>query len=461
MRYVGILLVILSLPAFYVWLRSDRRNYRYAYFAIGLLPFLSTGLNLDASLWDIGGLGYSKGLVVTLLDTLCLAILANARQTSVRLPFAGLFAAYIVAILLSILQADGFFAPFSYAFQTIRAFIVFVTVAMVVQQKDTLRYIMYGLAVGAIIQGVVATGQRLGGTFQAAGTMGHQNLTGMVLHFSTLPLLAMLLAGDRSKLYLGGVAGGLVAVALGASRGSIAFLAVGLALLLALSIMRHVTSRKLGVAGVSVLLVALASPVVIAGLETRSKGLEQTFTVDGERLAFEKAASEMWSDHPLGVGANRYTLIANTGGYSERAGVTWAGNSRNAVVHNLYLLTGAELGWLGLMTLVPFLLWVIVRGLHFAFANRRSPRGDVVLGCTCAVTAAALQSFFEWIWVMTTMQYVFAIALGIMSGSIMQRRAETAKARREARLAAGQASLRHQGQPVFPRTGIQSSSVRH
>lgn len=456
MRYIGIILIILSLPAFIAWLRSDTRNYRYAYFGIGLLPFLSTGMNLDASLWNIGGLGYAKGVVVTLLDTLCLAILAIAKRTFIRIPFAGLFAAYIAAILLSIFQAEGFFAPFSYAFQTMRAFVVFVTVATVVQQKDMLRYIMYGLAVGAIIQGVVSAGQRLGGTFQASGTMGHQNLTGMVLHFSTLPLLAMLLAGDRSKLYLCGVAGGLVAVALGASRGSIAFLAVGLALLLTLSIMRHATSRKFAVAGFSVLLVALASPVVIAGLETRAGNLEQTFAVDGERLAFEEAASEMWSDHPLGVGANRYTLIANTGGYSERAGVTWAGNSRNAVVHNLYLLTAAELGWFGLLALIPFLAVVVVRGFHFALANRRDPRGDVVLGCTCAVTAAALQSFFEWIWVMPTMQYVFAIAIGITSGSIIQRKHELAKARREGRLAARHA---REEQPVLAHAGVRSPTV--
>lgn len=434
MRYIGILLVILSLPAFIVWLRSNAGNRRYAYFSIGLFPFVLGALNLDASLWNVGGLGYARGLVVTLLDTLCLAILATTRHTIIRLPLAGLFAAYIVAVILSIFQADGFFTPFSYVFQLLRAFIVFVTVATIVQQKEALRYIAYGLAVGAMIQGVVTINQRLTGTFQAGGTIGHQNLTGMVLHFSTLPLLAMLMAGNRSKLYFGGVAGGLVAVALGASRGSIAFLGVGLFLLLLLSIMRRATPRKFGIAGVSVLMIAAASPIIISGLETRLEGIAQNTSGYDERAAFEEAASMMFADYPMGVGANRYTFIAIVEEYSARAGVTWAAGSRRAVVHNLYYLTAAELGWFGLLTLVPFLLWVILSGFRFAFKNRRDPRGDVVLGCTCAITAMALQSWFEWVFVLTTMNYAFAIALGVISGSIMQRKAELTAAKRSARV---------------------------
>lgn len=457
MRYIGILLVIVSLPAFIVWLRGNKRNYRYAYFTIGLFPFIAAPLNLDASMWNIGGLGYAKGLVVTLLDTLCLAILANNRRTIIRLPFAGLFAAYIIATMLSILQAPGFFTPFSYTFQLMRAFLVFTTVANVVQQKDALRYIAYGLAAGAALQGVVTISQRLGGAFQVGGTIGHQNLTGMTLHFATLPLLAMLLAGSRSKLYFAGVAGGLIAVALGASRGSIAFLAVGLALLLALSIMRHATPRKFGVAVLSVLMVAAASPVIVSGLDTRMENLGgSAWEEDGERLAFERAASMMWADHPLGVGANRYTFVANVEGYSARAGVTWAAGSRNAVVHNLYYLTAAELGWFGLLTLIPLLLGVVIMGLLFAFRNRRDPRGDVVLGCTCAVAATALHSLYEWVFVLPTVQYVFAITLGIISGFIVQRKTELLRAKREGRLANRKSGTMR---PAFAHSGNQPKSA--
>src|SRR3546814_20562390 len=84
--------------------------------------------------------------------------------------------------------------------------------------------------------------QRMSGAIQAAGTMGHQNLLGLMLHFVTLPLLALLLAGERSKLIMMGVFAALVAVALGASRGAIGFVAIGLALLFLLPPARQLGS---------------------------------------------------------------------------------------------------------------------------------------------------------------------------------------------------------------------------
>src|SRR3546814_7210147 len=58
---------------------------------------------------------------------------------------------------------------------------------------------------GATFQAVMTVDQRMSSAIQAAGTMGHQNLLGLMLHFVTLPLLALLLAGERSKLIMMGV----------------------------------------------------------------------------------------------------------------------------------------------------------------------------------------------------------------------------------------------------------------
>ena len=59
----------------------------------------------------------------------------------------------------------------------------------------------------------------------------------------------------------------------------------------------------------------------------------------------------MIADHPLGVGANQYVIVANTGGYSARAGVPWNTDERAAPVHDAYYLVTAELGFLGLFGL--------------------------------------------------------------------------------------------------------------
>ena len=44
---------------------------------------------------------------------------------------------------------------------------------------------------------------------------------------------------------------------------------------------------------------------------------------DTERTAMKQAAKMIIADHPIGLGANQYVVVTNTGGYSARAGVAW------------------------------------------------------------------------------------------------------------------------------------------
>src|SRR3546814_12601043 len=99
--------------------------------------------------------------------------------------------------------------------------------------------------------------------------MGHQNFLGLMLHFVTLPLLALLLAGERSKLIMMGVFAALVAVALGASRGAIGFVAIGLALLFLLSLARRPTSHKWKFTALAVLVMAVVVPITISSFNER------------------------------------------------------------------------------------------------------------------------------------------------------------------------------------------------
>jgi O-antigen ligase len=423
MRFVGLLFVLVSLPVFIALLRTNKDAHRYAYLAIGMLPFTQSFLNLDASIINLaGGLGYVQGLVVSLLDALALAVLATARNPFANLPFRVIFALYAFAAFISMFQAVGKWYPLGYTFQIMRMFITFAAVAVIVQRPNGLRLIAYGLAIAAMVQGGVCIYQRATGVFQATGTLGHQNLLGMMLHFTTLPLLAMLLAGDRSKLLMWGVAGGLAAVALGASRGTYLFLAVGVVLLCLFTLARGITTRKLQVLGVAALMGLVAAPFIYNNIQQRYSTMQ--VTEYDERAAFEAAASAIFEDHPMGVGAGRYVFTANVGGYSARAGVTWAGNSRNATVHHLYLLTAAELGWIGLIAIIMFLLAVIWKGFRFALGNKRDPRGDIVLGCTVAVLATALHSLYEWVFVLSSTQYMIAISMGIIAGCLRARAAE-------------------------------------
>lgn len=421
MRFVGLIIIFTSLPIFIALLKSNPEKRVWAYFIIGFMPFTAGWLNLDASIINYAGWpGHTKGLIITIMDSMALAILFTSAAPLRKLPIFGIFLFYIFSAILSIVVSNQPMMSGLYAFQLVRVIVVFIAVASIMRDPKAVHWLSYGMAAGAILQGVITIDQRLSGVVQASGTMGHQNLLGFMLHFATLPLLALMLAGKMHKLNILGVLFALIAIALGASRATVGFAAIGLTLLLAFSMMRQMTSHKGKILGLSVLAFALMTPVVIGTFERRFKDSPIALGRDSERVAFERAAKNIWSDHPMGVGANQYVIVSNTEGYAQRAGVAWNYGSRAAHVHNLYLLVSAETGWVGLISLCSLFGWAILRGFAFVFGNRRDPRGDSVLGASIAVLVAAIHSFYEWIFVTYQVQYVFAISLGIIAGTIRQ-----------------------------------------
>lgn len=425
MRIIGLLLILLSIPVFIAWLRRYPRQRKWAYLGVGILPFVISAFNLDAAFvtWPAWP-GYAKGIVVSLLDTLAIAILVTRRAPLKKLPFLIVFLAYLFAVALSIAVSTLPMSSFFYFFQVTRILLVFVAVASFAGDPRAIRWLSYGLALGAIFQAAATVDQRLSGVVQASGTMGHQNLLGLMLHFVTLPLLALLLAGERNKLIMLGVLAALVAVALGASRGTVGFVAIGIVLLLTLSLMRRSTAHKWKMIGLAAVAFAIVAPIAMVSFEERFTVRPVSEGSDEERLAFERAAKSMWKDHPMGVGANQYVLVANSEGYSARAGVIWNWTSRAANVHNMYLLAAAETGWPGFLTFIALLLIPTIQGLVFAFRNRRDPRGEVVLGVSVTFLILGLHSLYEWVFVVYHAQYVFAIGLGIVAGCIRQLKIE-------------------------------------
>ena len=425
MRIIGLLIILLSIPVFIAWLRRYPRQRKWAYLGVGILPFVIAALNLDAALvtWPAWP-GYAKGVLVSLLDALAIAILVSSRAPLKKLPFFLLFLSYLSAVALSMVVSSLPMSSFFYFFQVARVLLIFVAVASFAGNPHAIRWLSLGLALGAIFQAVVTIEQRLSGVVQAAGTMGHQNLLGLMLHFVTLPLLALLLAGERNKLIMLGVLSALIAVALGASRGTVGFAAIGIVLLLTLSLARRATSHKWKIVGFGFIALAIVAPIAMTSFQERFTIRPVNVGSDEERQAFERAAKSMWHDHPMGVGANQYVVVANSEGYSERAGVIWNWASRSANVHNMYLLAAAETGWAGVLTFIALLLIPALRGLVFAFRNRRDQRGEVVLGVSVTVMVLGLHGLYEWVFVVYHAQYVFAIALGVVAGCMRQMKSE-------------------------------------
>ena len=179
--------------------------------------------------------------------------------------------------------------------------------------------------------------QRFGlGVIQTSGTFGHQNSLGLVSYFVTLPFFALLLAGQRGwQPAVTPLAGAIIAV-LTASRATLGLTGIGFVAVFVLSALRRWTHRKALVSLVGAIAIAVLIPLGLSSLERRFTVAPISDDYD-ERAAFEKAAAMILVDHPMGIGANNYVLIANTHGYLDRAGVTPTRGSRSAPVHNIIL----------------------------------------------------------------------------------------------------------------------------
>jgi O-antigen ligase len=424
MKWIVLAVFIILVPVLASWMRSRPSSVPFFWGLLGFLPLIVDGLKLDIAPISWGAWqGYSKGILVSLVDVLALAIVISRPRIKGLPPFLFLWLFFAFTTFLSAFQSEIPEAAMFAVWQVFRVTLIFLAVASICNDDRGPRTLLTGMSLGLAINAGFSIYERLTGTLQADGLYTHQNLLGLVSHFVAFPALAMLLGGVRSKILMLGVASAMTVAVLGASRGTIGLAGAGYGALLLLSLMRNATPRKWSIVAAGAVGLAIAAPLAISSLDRRFENTQQELSDYDERAAFEKAAKAMIADRPFGQGANQYVVIANTKGYSERGGVGYAGGSRSALVHNSYLLVGAEQGYLGLLAFIPLLGWPMFSALRLAFKDRKSGRGDLVLGCGITLAVIMLHIRFEWVFMSYEVQMMFAICLGTIAG-VMRRPGE-------------------------------------
>ena len=258
------------------------------------------------------------------------------------------------------------------------------------------------------------------GILQTGGTVGGgQNLLGLISHLIVFPFFALLLTGPGGWIVPITVLSGILLEVLTVSRATVALAGIGFVAVFTLSAFRKWTSRKAMVLMVGVLLIIVAAPLVISSFEQR-KSQNDYASSDAERAAYVRAAETMLADHPFGVGANHFAVIANIDGYYLNAGVPPDFMSLAGHVHNSYLLVAAETGYFGLITLLLLLLRPLVVAFRCGWHHREDDRGDLLLGLGVGLLIIYVHSLFEWIFVTFQVQYLVAFAIGCVSGIAQQ-----------------------------------------
>lgn len=397
-------------------LRSDRKLLKVAAFGLGLLPFVERHLHLFAApiAWPAWQ-GFVKGTEISASDGLALAVLvasASAKSpTAFRLALALILFAYTISTSVSGVRMESLF----FGWEILRGLLVYLAVLRATaMDKEVPVYVLTGLIAGLATQALVVLSEFAGGAVQAGGWFGQQNLLGFTTHFVVYPAFAVFLGGYLRKRMLFAVFAGIVIAFTGASRATIGLMIGGICATTAFSLWHHRTHRKTAIIAGALVATAIISPVLYSAVQRRS--VEQREDSSQERELMKSAASMIISDNPFGVGANRYVVVANVGGYSQRAGVPWDPNNRSAPVHNSYYLVTAEMGWLGLCALIGLLLAAMGVAVSTLRREAQGIRGELAAGIAAAMLMVAVHSYYEWIFFVHEVLYFLALTLGIVAG---------------------------------------------
>jgi O-antigen ligase len=409
-------------------LRAQRRLELLAWALLGLLPFLGSldiGLVTDVTLH-----GDSHGVEVGLLDLLALALVFARPLSLRRVPYLGVITLYLLAVTLSITQAAQPVQAFYYLWRLARMSVVFYAVVRAAGSLLISLNILRGMAAGTIYELYLVLQQRFY-LYQSPGSFSHQNSLGMALNLFLMVAVAAALARTKSWLVSLAPAAGLVVVVLTRSRGTLLLFLFGVLLVFVFSLLRRATARKLMVA---LLGTAVATAVVVKSAERIDERFENAPAESLEtRKQFEAAAALMLADHPWGLGANHFSWTMENGGYADRAGLQYG--NRIAIVHNIYLLTAVELGYVGLVALILLLTKPLIDAVHAAWRTPASDvKGDLLLGLGVGLLVCDLHGLVEWIWRATDVSYVFWIVLGMTGGLARRIRIEASLRARSKRV---------------------------
>ena len=395
--------------------------------------FLDPNLSMAPISWPAWQ-GSVKGVEITLVDSIAIAILFATRPVRIPTVIKIGFALYLAAVAIATAAGQLLMPSIFYAWQLARAVLVFVAIARATATaRDAPMALVAGLGSAILVQFVMAAQQFARGDASAGGTLGHQNMLGLASHFATFPAFALLLAGRRPVAAGAVVVAGAAIAFVGGSRATIGLCGLGLLITVLLSIRHRMTGRKVGFAVAAFAALALAAPAMLWSIERRPEAARASS--NQERQAFNKAAKMIIADHPLGVGGSQYVVVANIGGYLARAGAAWNQANRAAPVHNSYYLVAAELGLLGLIGMIATLATLIAIGLRSLRRTVRSDRSELLVGLVAALIMAAAHIGYEWLFMHWLIHYLFAMTAGATVAIAVTDRAATAPKRRSAGVA--------------------------
>ena len=415
MRYIGIILVIFSFPVFMSLLRSGPIAQKWAFIVLGAAPVIGTALNTDAAFiswahWP----GHTKGIIISLTDTLALAICVHFRPRNKYPLLLWFWVLYIICNVPGLLLGSLFTPGLFYLVSLLKAALYFLA-CYIVMSRGAMSALVSGLCIAVIANSGMTISNFLQGVGQPGGLVGHRNYAGLINNLA-IPLLLVDGTFGRLKLWrLLAIGMAAVAAILGGSRAVIVLFGASVYLTLFCALVARPSKQIKYMLAMCVLASFLAVPAGLQKLRDRSEDGSIMLSKDAERTAFEKAAQMMIKDHPLGIGLNQYANLANVGGYSAAAGVNWMSASKSAIVHNSYVLVRTEGGLIAQFAMLLLLASTLVTSTKRAFKPTASPARVFAVPALVATLILSIHLSFEWAFVTMNNLYSFALITALAS----------------------------------------------
>lgn len=427
-------MLIFGVPVAIAMLKDNLRMQKIAYFLMILfIPFVySTGINFFT---DELYKGTIRGYEVLATDMIAWALLgsfliSNGSKNIILFPRGSRFyILYFAFSCISIINADNKLYSGYVVMQMILHYIFFVTVYNAIVREKNFDIILYALGGFIIFTFFHMLLQRLlWGIYQPSGIFIHRNSTAMFSNMLAPIFLSLVLNKEMTKMnfyfFLSAFLCSTFVVVLSLSRGAIIFLPLTLGLVILFSARNKMNSRKakiLALIGIcTVVAIMRAAPMVIDRFENAPETSAQG------RVAFAKAALNMAEDKFFGVGLNNWGLKINPPyRYWEDTGIKRPYEDfKSGIVETIYLLVAAECGWIGLVSLLLWMLYYYYQNGRNIIAYWNANGFFMCVGILGALTAVYGQSCFEWILKQQTNSYelmiIFAIVAAMTNVRILQ-----------------------------------------
>ena len=395
--------------------------------------------------------GVTDWMVISLILVMIISPRWQKKRPQVFPPNTTLMIFYLMLAVATLFVS---YVPVYGAFgvsKILRAMAVYWVAYNYLRTEKDLRFFLLILAAIVAFEFMLVIQQRLSGFYRTHGSLPHSNTLAIYINMMNMIFLSFVL-NDRSKgwtryLYWVTLGMGSLIVLATFSRGALAVMVLCYMLVIILSTFDRLRPSKLLVIG---LLALVALPIALKVTPSIIKRFE-TAPVNAElsRHQANDAAIAMAGSSWLGVGINNYSYAVNNTSFSQFVPL----EVDRGIVHNIYLLHAAEMGWLGLFVFVLMIARFQWMAIKLILKRQDTVISHVAIGIFAAMTALWIQSLLEWAFRQTYITVEFFMLAGFLA-ALPRVQAHMLGQRRQQRMQVHQLRQKFQSMPLHPALAV-------